>query len=347
MIELGGLGFDLSDPWVLAALVGGAAFLLLALLLIWALTRMGRLATEVQALAAGQHGLAGAQKAASHTLHGTLARTGESLGALEARLAAIDRAQANIERLSGDVLGLQDILANKQARGAFGEIQLHDIVAKALPPDAWDWQVTLANGRRADCLIRMPDPPGPIVIDAKFPLEPYEAWLAADDKRAKAEAARAFRTATRAHIRAIADKYIAPGETAEQALMFIPSEAVFAELHASFGDVVREGFTAKVWTVSPTTCMAVLHTLRAVLRDARMREQAGAMRAVLRLMHRDVEQVSERVARLKTHLGQASGDLDGIETAAARARRRADRLEAMEFDGAEDDTASGIRILRN
>ncbi|MEH6361406.1 MAG: DNA recombination protein RmuC, partial [Amylibacter sp.] len=182
------------------------------------------------------------QKGMKDSLHGSSEKTTHSLTQLQERLATIDKAQTNIEKLSGDVLGLQDILSNKQTRGAFGEIQLNDIVSKALAPDAYSMQATLSNGKRADCLIHLPNPPGPIVIDAKFPLEAYEAIRAAKTDEHLVIAARTMRTSLRAHIKAISEKYIIDGETADGALMFLPSEAVYAELHANFPDVVREGF---------------------------------------------------------------------------------------------------------
>ena len=225
------------------------------------------------------------QERMTESLHGNAKRTATSLTQLQERLAVIDKAQDNITKLSGDVLSLQDILSNKQTRGAFGEIQLNDIVSKALPSDAYAFQYTLSNGKRADCLIHLPNPPGPIVIDSKFPLEPYEALRNAETQEARAQAARLLKGALRKHIRDISEKYILDGETADGALMFLPSEAVYAELHANFSDVVREGFSLKVWIVSPTTCMATLNTMRAILKDARMREQAGAIRTELGLLH--------------------------------------------------------------
>jgi DNA recombination protein RmuC len=251
---------------------------------------------------------------------------------LQQRLKTIDKAQENITKLSGDVLSLQDILSNKQTRGAFGEIQLNDIVSKALPSDSYSFQHTLSNGRRADCLIHLPNPPGPIVIDSKFPLEPYERLRTAKTDSDLAVAARELRTAVKAHIKAISDRYIIDGETADGALMFLPSEAVYAELHANFPEIVRDGFAARVWIVSPTTCMATLNTMRAILKDARMREQAGAIRATLRLLHRDVELVAERVDKLNTHFGQARADLEGITTAAERAGKRAAKLDNFDFE---------------
>lgn len=272
------------------------------------------------------------QERMSETLHGSSKQTTTSLTQLQERLAAIDRAQDNITKLSGDVLSLQDILSNKQTRGAFGEIQLHDIVSKALPSDSYTMQASLSSGKRADCLIHLPHPPGPIVIDSKFPLEAYEALRRAKTEYEVKEAARAMRVAVKAHISAISSKYIIEGETADGALMFLPSEAVYAELHGNFPELVREGFAARVWIVSPTTCMATLNTMRAILKDARMREQAGAIRKTLKMLHRDVELVVERVGKLNTHFGQARADLEGLGTAAERAGKRAARLDNFDFE---------------
>jgi DNA recombination protein RmuC len=279
--------------------------------------------------------LAAVQEQMSLNLNSSAKNTAKSLGELQQRLVTIDKAQDNIQKLSGDVLSLQDILSNKQTRGAFGEIQLQEIVSKALPSDAYDWQVTLSNGKRADCLIHLPNPPGPIVIDSKFPLEGYEALRNASTDWEANEAAKFMRTSVRAHIKAISEKYILDGETADGALMFLPSESVYAELHANFPELVRDGFEASVWIVSPTTCMATLNTMRAILKDARMREQAGAIRTALRLLHRDVELVVDRVEKLNTHFGQARKDIEGISIAAERAGKRAYKLDNFDFEEIE------------
>lgn len=279
--------------------------------------------------------LATVQEQMSLNLNSSAKNTAKSLGELQQRLVTIDKAQDNIQKLSGDVLSLQDILSNKQTRGAFGEIQLQEIVSKALPSDAYDWQVTLSNGKRADCLIHLPNPPGPIVIDSKFPLEGYEALRNASTDWEANEAAKFMRTSVRAHIKAISEKYILDGETADGALMFLPSESVYAELHANFPELVRDGFEASVWIVSPTTCMATLNTMRAILKDARMREQAGAIRTALRLLHRDVELVVDRVEKLNTHFGQARKDIEGISIAAERAGKRANKLDNFDFEEIE------------
>ncbi|MEL6518849.1 MAG: DNA recombination protein RmuC [Pseudomonadota bacterium] len=384
MIEIAGYSFDLNDPLVVLAGALGALVLLVLLLLLIVLRRAGRqaeliapiagqvgaLGQQVRTLSDGQHQLAGGLNTVSETqaasqqnmlklmeqrlaevtarmnenLQGTSTRTARSLGELQQRLETIDKAQANIEKLSGDVLSLQDILSNKQTRGAFGEIQLNDIVSKALPSDSYAWQATLSNGKRADCLIHLPNPPGPIVIDSKFPLEAYEALRAAKTDWEVNEAAKAMRVAVKKHIKDIAERYIIEGETADGALMFLPSEAVYAELHANFPELVREGFQARVWIVSPTTCMATLNTMRAILKDARMREQSGAIRKTLRLLHRDVELVVERVGKLDTHFTQARKDIDDISVAAERAGKRATHLDNFDFEELESSDG-GDRVV--
>ncbi len=304
------------------------------------LTAVSEAQTQAQTkmVAAMERRLNEVQKSMGESLHGTATKTAQSLGALHTRLETIDKAQTNIEKLSGDVLSLQDILSNKQARGAYGEIQLNDIVFKALSPDAYTFQATLSNGKRADCLIHLPNPPGPIVIDSKFPLEPYEAYCNAGTDTELVAAGRLMRTAVRAHIKAISEKYIIEGETADGALMFLPSEAVYAELHASFPEIVREGFDARVWIVSPTTCMATLNTMRAILKDARMREQAGAIRTELGLLYKDMERLGMRVGNLDRHFSQASKDIEEIKISASKAGNRARRLDAFDFEEIADAT---------
>jgi DNA recombination protein RmuC len=279
-------------------------------------------------------------------LHGSAQRTARSLGELQQRLATIDKAQENITKLSGDVLSLQDILSNKQTRGAFGEIQLTDIVTKALPSDSYTLQATLSNGRRADCLIHLPNPPGPIVIDSKFPLEAYEALRRAQTQAELNEAARMLRQSVRTHIRAISEKYILEGETADGAILFLPSEAVYAELHANFPELVREGFSARVWIVSPTTCMATLNTMRAILKDARMREQAGAIRKELAALYGDVDRLGARVENLDRHFNQAARDISDIKISAEKAAKRAKRLDNFDFEELAPESAEALGVSR-
>lgn len=257
--------------------------------------------------------------------------TGDVIKQVHERLAVIDTAQKNLTDLSDQVMGLQNILSNKQARGAFGEIQLNDLVVDILPPSAYEFQSKLSNGKIADCLLKMPNPPGSIVIDSKFPLEGYLAFRDADSDDARKVALRAFGTAILKHVRDISEKYIVPGETAESALMFLPSEAVYAELHASLPDVVEKSYRARVWIVSPTTLMATLNTVRAVLKDARMREQAGVIQTeVLRLLE-DVGRLDDRVGKLQTHFTQAQKDIEGIQTSSGKITRRAERIEDIQL----------------
>jgi len=294
------------------------------------------------------HALTDLQEKLNTSLMGNAKQTATSLTQLQERLATIDKAQENITKLSGDVLSLQDILSNKQTRGAFGEIQLNDIVGKALPRDSYALQHTLSNGKRADCLIHLPNPPGPIVIDSKFPLEAYEAMLASQTEAELKAGIQLFKTSVRKHIKDIAERYVIEGETADGALMFLPSEAIYAELHSKFPDLVREGFEKRVWIVSPTTCMATLNTMRAILKDARMREQAGEIRKALRNLHRDVEIVGERAGKLETHLRQAGDDVAGILTAATRANKRAHKLDNFDFEElAPEPEPTGPEVQRD
>ena len=276
------------------------------------------------------------QKEVAENLTGAATKTAHTLGELRQRLTTIDEAQTKIEKLSGSVLSLQDILSNKQARGAFGEIQLNDIVSQALPSDSFSFQMTLSNGKRVDCLLHLPNPPGSISIDSKFPLEAYEALRAANNTVEKARAQQNFRGIVRGHIKAIAERYIIDGETADGALMFIPSEAVYAELHSNFPEVIREGFAARVWIVSPTTCMATLNTMRSILKDARMREQAGHIRTELGMLQKDVERLELRASNLNRHFELASKDAEDIKISAKKASQRAVKLDRFEFEDSLD-----------
>jgi DNA recombination protein RmuC len=267
---------------------------------------------------------AGLEKSTKETL--------ETMAKLQERLATIDQAQANIVQLSSQVVSLQDILSNKQARGAFGEIQLENLVSQVLPPSAYEFQAALSNGRRADCLLELPNPPGPIAIDAKFPLEGYHALRAASDEAGRQGAARAFRQAVMTHIRDIASRYILPGETAEAALMFLPSEAVYAELHAGFTDVIEESYRSRVFIVSPTTLWATLNTVRAILKDVRMREQAGLIQKEVRLLLDDVERLDQRAANLERHFDQTREDLRQLRISSGKIASRGEKIEEVRLD---------------
>lgn len=292
---------------------------------------VGQVASRLQAQEravsqALENRLAEVDKRLAQGLETTRKSTTDSLQDLRERLAVIDRAQKNIADLSGQVDGLREVLSNKQARGAFGEIQLTDLVGAILPPSAFGLQVKLSNERRVDCLIHLPQPPGPIAVDAKFPLESYHALRNAADEAARAQAGRAFAADVIKHVRDIADRYIIPGETAESALMFLPSEAVYAELHASFPNVVEESYRRRVWIVSPTTLMATLNTVRAVLKDARIREEAREIQRLVGLLLEDVGRLDDRVGNLDRHFEQTRRDLEQIKTSSGRIAGRGGRI---------------------
>jgi DNA recombination protein RmuC len=354
----------LSDPTFLGGLVVAATLLVLAMVLILRRPRpelvaaplaqmvaelQGRLAQMSQSQVATQatvvERLQAQERILTRSLEERLGELGQrvgdrlqeqttqatkSLSELRERLAVIDAAQKNITELSSQVVGLQDILANKQARGAFGEIQMQDLVRGALPPSAYSFQATLGAGVRVDCLLLLPNPPGAIALDAKFPLESYRALREARDEAALAQARRQFSIALKAHVRAIAEKYIVPGETADSALMFLPSEAVYAELHANFPALVEESFRSRVWIVSPTTLMATLTTVRAVLKDVHLREQAHIIQGELRRLLDDVSRLDERVAKLQRHFEQATEDVRQIRISTEKVGKRAERIEELQ-----------------
>lgn len=352
-------GFD--QPLVLLGLCG-LALLLLAFLLLRALSplthrlhmldaRLAALSDSHQALSGGltqlgqtqtqviglvESRLADMGRYMGDTLAHNATTTAGTMGALRERLAVIDAAQAKIEALSGNVLSLQDILSNRQARGAFGEVQMEALLSDVLPPDAFQLQATLSNGRRADALIRMPQP---IAVDAKFPLDAWLALTRARDDAGRLAARRALAQALRGHVRAIADRYILPGETADSALMFLPSEAVYAELHANLPELVREAFALRVWIVSPTTLMATLTTLRAVMKDARLRSEAQKVQREVQLLVQDTERLVARAAKLDSHFAQAQGDLSDIRISGDKIVRRSARLK--DFDFGQEDTDGG------
>ncbi|MDR7220835.1 DNA recombination protein RmuC [Aminobacter aminovorans] len=261
--------------------------------------------------------------------------THESLAKLQERLAVIDTAQGNIQSLAGQVVQLQAILSNKQTRGAFGQSRMEAIVADGLPLGAYEFQATLSNNNRPDCLVKMPNGAPSLVIDAKFPLEAWNAIRAAADAEGAADAqkyaAQAFRRDLEVHIKAIADKYLISGETQDTAFMFVPSESIFAEIHENFESLVHRAHRARIVIVSPSLLMLSIQVIQAILKDARMREQAHLIQGeVIRLME-DVGRLDERVRKLQTHFGQASKDIDDILVSSSKVTKRGEKIEALEF----------------
>ena len=270
-------------------------------------------------------------------LQKTSDKSTETMGQLQERLAVIDAAQKNITELSAGVVSLQDILSNKQARDAIGQTQMEDLVRNMLPSSAFEFQATLSNGKRADCVIRLPNPPGLIAVDSKYPHEAFMRLNAAKDDREQASAEQAFRSDVIKHIRDIADKYIIPGETADTAIMFVPAESVFAELHDRFPMVVEEGFRRRVFIVSPTTLMATLNTIRAILKDARMREQAHVIQTEIAKMMEDVARLDKRVGQLATHFDQTQRDIKDVLTSTGKIVKRGVAIENIQLEPAADE----------
>ncbi|MBK8455828.1 MAG: DNA recombination protein RmuC [Phyllobacteriaceae bacterium] len=258
--------------------------------------------------------------------------THENLSRLQERLAVIDAAQGNIQSLAGQVAGLQAILSNKQTRGAFGQARMEAIVADGLPPGSYEFQATLASGFRPDCLIRMPNGAPSLAIDAKFPLESFNAIRSAEGNEALLKAAVAlFRRDMDVHIKAVADKYLVPGETQDTAFLFVPSESVFAEIHENHEAIVQRAHRARIVIVSPSLLMLSIQVIQSVLKDARMREQAHLIQGeVMRLME-DLGRLDERVRRLHGHFGQTAKDIDEILVSTAKVTKRGQRIEALEF----------------
>ncbi len=264
----------------------------------------------------------------------TRQHTVDSLQRLNERLAVIDNAQKNITDLSSRVSSLSAVLSNKQARGAFGQARMEAIVQDGLPKGAFAFQHTLKNGKRPDCAVFLPDG-RPLVIDAKFPLEAVTALrdAATDDERHRA--AQRLRQDIARHVADIAEKYLVPGETQDTALMFVPSESVYAELHDGFDDVVQKAYRARVVLVSPALLMLAIQVIQQIQKDARMREAADRIRAEVGAMLDDLGRLRERVVRLERHFGQANEDIRQILISSDKIDKRATRIEELEFDGEE------------
>ena len=264
-----------------------------------------------------------------------------TLKALGERLALIDQAQVTINKLSGEVVSLQALLSNKQARGAFGEAQLEAVVRDQLPAAYVEFQATLKGGTRADCLLKLPPPLGPLCIDAKFPREAYDLLRqAGGDAALKLQALRAFGIAVAKHVEDIAVRYVVPGETAEAALMFVPSEAVYAAIHDELGEVVERARRRKVFIVSPTTLWAVLNTLRAVIKDTRLKEQAHLIQAEVRKLLDDMGRLDERVGLLGRHFGQVTDDIRKIQITTEKLTKTGQRIDELDLDDEQGKLAN-------
>lgn len=272
--------------------------------------------------------------------------THENLAKLQERLAVIDTAQTNIQSLAGQVVELQAILSNKQTRGAFGQARMEAIIADALPAGAYEFQATLANGSRPDCLILMPNGAPPLAIDAKFPLEGWNAMREAGQADAEKQARQRFRRDMEVHVAAIAEKYLVPGETQDTAFLFVPSESIFADIHEHFEALVQKAHRARVVIVSPSLLMLSVQVVQAVLKDARMREQAHLIQGEVAHLMADLGRLNDRVLKLQNHFGQAARDIEQIVTSTQKLARRGEKIEALEFgpsggEGPRPERAAG------
>lgn len=264
-------------------------------------------------------------------------KTTETFVRVLEHLSRIDEAQKRITELSSNVVSLQEVLTDKRSRGAFGEVQLAGLVRNIMPEGSFALQQTLSNGTRVDCLLSLPQPTGNVPIDAKFPLESFQAMMDNDlPETDRARAQRQFRTDIRKHIRDIAAKYLIPGETADGAVMFLPAEAIFAEIHAHFPELVDEAQRARVWLVSPTTLMAVLTTARAVLKDDATRRQVHIIQDHLRRLSTDFGRFQRRMDSLAAHIRQAHDDVTQVNTSAKKITARFQDIDQVELPEPEE-----------
>lgn len=263
-------------------------------------------------------------------------RTSESLTNLNERLAVIEDARQSLAHLSSEVISLQSVLSNKQARGAFGQVRMETIIRDALPSAAFEFQPTLSNGKRPDCVIRLPNTPAPLVIDSKFPLEGFEAMrVARTDAESKAARA-AVREQVSRHIDDIAEKYLIPGETQDTALMFVPSESIYGDLHEHFSDLVQRAHRTRIVIVAPNILMLAVQTVQAVIKDVRMRDQAGFIQREVGFLLSDVGRLAERVTELEKHFQLAMKALEKVDMSAGKIANRGERIRALELGDAID-----------
>jgi DNA recombination protein RmuC len=270
-------------------------------------------------------------------------KTNETFVSVMQRLATIDEAQKKIDSLTGSVVSLQELLGDKKSRGAFGEVQLEGLVRNAMPPNAFEMQYTLSSGVRVDCALRLPPPTGLVCVDSKFPLENYNRMFEGNDAE-RALAQKLFRSDLRKHVDAIAGKYIIENETSDGAVMFVPAEAVFAEIHAYHWEVVEYAQAKRVWIVSPTTLMAVLNTARAVLRDVETRKQVHVIKDALARLGADFRRFDERMKKLADHIRQAHEDANEVQTSSRKISQQFQKIESVELEPPVGDSSNVVRL---
>lgn len=272
-------------------------------------------------------------------------RTSESLSSLNERLAVIEDARQSLAELSSEVMSLQGVLANKQARGAFGQVRLETIVRDALPSGAYEFQATLSNGKRPDCLIRLPSSPAPLVIDSKFPLEGFEALRVARAPEEAKAATNAIREAVGRHLEDIASKYLLAGETQDTALMFVPSESVYADLHENFSDLMQKAHRARIVIVGPNVLMLAVQTMQAIIKDVKMRDQAGIIQREVGLLLTDVARLTDRVGELERHFALSAKALEKIAASSGKISSRGQKIQSLELGDEEGRAEPSSRAI--
>ena len=275
--------------------------------------------------------IAALDKRLGDNLTDSATKTAASIAGIGERLVVIDEAQKNISALSGQVVSLQQVLSNKQSRGAFGQAQMEEIVRDGLPPSLYDFQFTLSNRNRPDCIIRLPGNKALLVIDSKFPLEAFESLRRAATDEEKKFALAQVRSSVSKHVTDIADKYLIPGEVQTPAIMFVPSESLYADLHDGFADVIQKAHRANVIVVSPNILMLAINTIQTVMKDARMREQAELIRNEVGALLNDVRLLNDRVLKLQSHFNQADADIKNILISTGKITGRAEKIEKVEL----------------
>ncbi len=302
----------------------------------------GRIATLTQSVGERFDSL---QNRVGDGLKENVKETTENLSKLNERLAVIDAAQKNLTSLTSEVLTLKDVLSNKQTRGAFGQGRMESIIRDALPPNAYEFQATLKGGKRPDCIIRLPNDPRPLVVDAKFPLESVTAFRDAHSDEEKKLAAARIRTDISTHIKDIAEKYIVAGETQEIAVMFVPSESIYADLHEFFDDLIQKAQKQRIMIASPSLLMMAIQMLQVIVKDSKMREQAHLVQQEVGRILEDVRRLNERVGKLDTHFRQANDDVSLISKSTDAIMRRGTRIADMDLDSTNTELAKdGARM---
>ncbi|MBM6578688.1 DNA recombination protein RmuC [Microvirga sp. BT689] len=288
----------------------------------------------------------GLQHRVGQGLEASTRHQSENLSKLNERLAVIDAAQQNLTNLTGEIVGLKDILSNKQTRGAYGQGRMEAIIRDGLPPSAFEFQATLSNRTRPDCLVRLPGDERGLVIDAKFPLEGFTLFRESKGDEARSRAAARVRNDMLVHVKDIAEKYLIPGETQDIAMLFVPAESIYADLAEHFDDVVQKAHRARIVIVSPSLLTLAIQVMQALVRDARIREEARVIQIEVQKLLEDVERLDSRVAKLDAHFRQAQDDVSQIRVSADKIVKRGERIESLEFDEGEAEARAELLRLQ-